>query len=156
MDINEEIIINNINIKFCKHKVYDASCNDYKCDARPETNNAFEIIDYETCQKCPNCYYKQLKRKEKECEKLMEEKTNLNLIIDRLLKAGGYSEDTCNPYDFEEVYQDLEYKINQFKKYKQALEKIEEYTTKLKKLAKDDVAYHYLDTVLQIIKECKE
>lgn len=157
----EEIIIDGVNVSGCGNINGFYECLKYS-HRQPIMHD--DIYTYDKCSDHNNCIYKQLKRKEAECETLMEEKTKLNLIIDRLLKAGGYSEDTCNPYDFEEVYQDLEYKRNQFEEYKQALEKIEEKCQKHIDFCKDNKKNCELCSLepcddiltLQIIKECKE
>ena len=75
---------------------------------------------YRFCEQNPNCYYKQLKLKEQECEELkkdlhqnFEEKDKLNLIIDRLLEASGCDINTASAEDFEDVYENMRYEKQQ-------------------------------------------
>ena len=66
MTDKKEIIIDGVDVSKCGHYHYG------KCEINyDEWNN--EIIRYNECQNNPNCYFKQLKRKEQECEKLKEE-----------------------------------------------------------------------------------
>lgn len=59
-------------------------------------------------------------------------KKNLNTIIDRLLSKSGYNQNTASAEDFEDVYQDMEYKRERFKEYKQALEEIKGIASRLR------------------------
>ena len=113
--------------------------------------------------------YKQLKRKEQECEELkkdlhknFEEKDKLHLIIDRLLEASGYDTNTASAEDFEDVYENMRYEKQQLDQLKQILAEIKEiaenavkclYATK-----SDDYAdgYRWLGSkILQKISECE-
>ena len=60
---DKEIIIDGIDVSKCGHYHYGKCEIDYD-----EWNN--EIIRYNECQNNPNCYFKQLKPKEQECEEL--------------------------------------------------------------------------------------
>ena len=60
---DKQIIIDGVDVSKCGHYHYGKCEIDYD-----EWNN--EIIRYNECQNNPNCYFKQLKRKEQECEKL--------------------------------------------------------------------------------------
>ena len=60
---DKEIIIDGVDVSKCGHYHYGKCEIDYD-----EWNN--EIIRYNECQNNPNCHFKQLKRKERECEKL--------------------------------------------------------------------------------------
>ena len=63
---DKEIIIDGIDVSKCGHYHYRKCEIDYD-----EWNN--EIIRYNECQNNPNCYFKQLKRKEQECEELKKQ-----------------------------------------------------------------------------------
>lgn len=63
---DKETIIDGIDVSECGHYHYEKCEIDYD-----EWNN--EIIRYNECQNNPNCYFKQLKRKEQECERLKDE-----------------------------------------------------------------------------------
>ena len=62
---DKQIIIDNIDV---------SGCEDYKCDGTC-ANSAYHLFNFETkyanCQN-RNCYYKNWKRKEQECERLKE------------------------------------------------------------------------------------
>ena len=85
------------------------------------------------CEYNKDCHYKQLKRKEQECEELkkelhqiFKEKDGLHLIIDRLLEASGYDTNTASAEDFEDVYENMRYEkqqLDQLKIDKDELEK---------------------------------
>lgn len=77
------------------------------------------------CDQFYNCDYKQLKRKEQECEELdkelhknFEEKDKLHLIIDRLIEASGYDRNTASAEDFEDVYENMRYEKQQLAQLK--------------------------------------
>ena len=115
----EEIKIDGVDVSGCE-LIY----NDGRCFASQRQGVGYPYHKNDYCKYNPNCYYEQLKRKEKECEELYKEKDKLNLIIDRLLEASGYNKDTCSDYDFENVYSDMGYKVNKLEEYKQALQEI--------------------------------
>ena len=60
---DKPIIIDGVDVSKCGHYHYGKCEIDYD-----EWNN--EIIHYNECQNNPNCYFKQLKSKEQECEEL--------------------------------------------------------------------------------------
>ena len=103
---------------------------------------------HEPCDKFPNCIYRQLARKTQECDELISEKdfylqkievleqeceqkdkeiNKLNIIIDRLLKAGGYDLNISSPEDFEDVYKDMDYKLGLIDELKQECEELKAY-----------------------------
>ena len=59
---DKEIIIDGVDVSECEHQYYKKCKIDYD-----EWIN--EIICYNECQNNPNCHFKQLKRKEQECDK---------------------------------------------------------------------------------------
>ena len=60
---SKQIIVNGIDVSKC----YNFShTEEHYCD---ECSSEFGCA---VCDECPNCYYKQLKRKEQECEQLKE------------------------------------------------------------------------------------
>ena len=58
---NEQVIINNIDVSECEYLTETRHC---------KAQMAVMGTDANKCKCFPNCYYKQLKRKEKECEEL--------------------------------------------------------------------------------------
>ena len=94
-----------------------------KCPAM-DTYNIFGIEDepccykfHEYCSAIPNCYFKQLKRKEQECEELKSDLTDLSKIIDckngtiltfkeqldRLKQTVAEIKEICNEYQKEYI-----------------------------------------------------
>ena len=66
----------------------------------------------------------QMEKLKAENEKLYEEKDCLHKIIDRLLENAGYSKDIASAEDFEDVYENMQYKNNKLEEYKQTLQEI--------------------------------
>ena len=60
---DKEIIIDGIDVSKCE---YCLKMTKYRCSIQRDVYKCL-------CEENPNCYYKQLKRKERECEKLKEE-----------------------------------------------------------------------------------
>ena len=75
---DKQIIIDGVDVSKCKY--FD--CDSKKCKAEYYVRHGYEIVEYDSCRENPNCYYKQLKRKEQECEELKEDverwKSNFN------------------------------------------------------------------------------
>lgn len=70
---DKEIIIDGVDVSKCYGYVHNAK--EYDCG---ETYSKFH---YRYCEENPNCYFKQLKRKEQECEELKKiKKENITLI----------------------------------------------------------------------------
>ena len=62
----DEIIINGVDVSKCKY----FKCCSKECSAEYYTRYGYEITEFDSCSENHNCYYKQLKRKEQECEGL--------------------------------------------------------------------------------------
>lgn len=62
---DKQIIIDGVDVSRCEFLQQEDIDLDYTCYAE-EGYQSGEIC----CSACPNCYYKQLKRKEQECEEL--------------------------------------------------------------------------------------
>jgi DNA repair exonuclease SbcCD ATPase subunit len=60
-----------------------------------------------------------VKRLEQENKSLYEEKNCLHKIIDRLLENAGYSKDIASAEDFEDVYEDMQRKVNELAELEQ-------------------------------------
>ena len=75
---DKQIIIDGVDVSKCKY--FD--CCHKECKAEYYVRHGYEIVEYDSCRENPNCYYKQLKRKEQECEELKEDrerwKSNFN------------------------------------------------------------------------------
>ena len=74
----KQIIIDGIDVSKCKYFDYDSK----ECKAEYYVRYGYEIVKYDSCIENPNCYFKQLKRKEQECEELKSDLTDLSKIID--------------------------------------------------------------------------
>ena len=79
---NEQIIINGIDVRKCVNRRWDNSQKIHLC-----YDSDTPLTSWGWCENNPNCYYKQLKRKEQECEELKEENFELKeeVSIDRAL-----------------------------------------------------------------------
>ena len=123
----KSIIIDGVDVSKCKY----FNCDSKECKAEYYIRYGYEIVECDGCIENPNCYFKQLKLKEQECEGLkkdlhknFEEKDKLHLIIDRLLEASGYDTNTASAEDFKNVYENMRYgkqQLEQLDKLKQTL-----------------------------------
>lgn len=112
--IDKQIIIAGVDVSWCKYFCLNQTGNNCL-----NHNQGFSM----NCNN-NNCYYKQLKRKEQECEELkkdlhqnFKEKDKLHLIIDRLLEASGYDTNTASAEDFEDVYENMRYEKQQLDQF---------------------------------------
>ena len=64
---DKQIIIDGVDVSGCKCFYINAS--------HPELQECINPYCKDLCKNNPNCYYKQLKRKEQECEELKNERT---------------------------------------------------------------------------------
>ena len=72
---DKEIIIDGVDVSRCKEYIWALS---HVCNLVNGRTDKFQ------CNYYPNCYFKQLKRKEQECEKLKEENQNLKNMYDSM------------------------------------------------------------------------
>lgn len=63
------MIIDGFDVSGCKY--FD--CGNKECKAEYYLRYGYEIVEYDSCRENTNCYFKQLKRKEQECEELKAE-----------------------------------------------------------------------------------
>ena len=66
-------VVNGVDIDECKYRYYSPSHVECKCEYT--TRYGYEIASYDFCRENPNCYFKQLKRKEQalnEVEKYLD------------------------------------------------------------------------------------
>ena len=128
MTDKEEIIIDGVDVSKCRYFLKDTEGQDYNtdefvkgcCEAKG-CHIGCEFIGYSICRGDKDCYYKQLKRKEQECEELKE-------IISDFISDNRtmYCYDDRQPVTLEEIQECMEFTYNTGLKYKQALEKISE------------------------------
>lgn len=107
MTDKKEIIIDGVDVSECYGYVHNAK--EYDCG---ETYSKFH---YRYCEENPNCYFKQLKRKEQECEeinlkneRLVAEKYTMNEEILKLKQAlneiGKYLDAQQKYFDGEDYH----------------------------------------------------
>ena len=65
---DKPIIIDSVDVSKCKY--FD--CDSKECKAEYYVRHGYEIVEYDSCIENPNCYFKQNKRKEQECNKLKQ------------------------------------------------------------------------------------
>lgn len=72
--MTDKVIIDGVDVVKCNFRCYIDRCMAHSCTTKP-------------CKDNPNCYYKQLQRKEQECDELKEqlkEAKAMNLALDLL------------------------------------------------------------------------
>lgn len=89
---------NDIDVFHCDYYSYDKECSaEYSLSCG-------EIEEFERCEDLPNCYYKQLQRKIKECEEL---KKSLRWIRDyRIDEIGYYDEEDTIIEEIDEMLEE--------------------------------------------------
>ena len=120
---DKQIIIDGVDVSGCEHLYKEIDC--------------LAHIDFSECCEgynpsygyCPNtdCYYKQLKAKEQECEELKEDEKSLLNVIDHLQKQKN---------EWEEKYNDLGQDFDQLKAKNI---KISKTLTEIKEIAKQEI-----------------
>lgn len=68
-------IIDGVDVSGCKHFEYCSK----ECTAEYYVRHGYEITEFDSCSDNHNCYYKQLKLKEQECDEL---KHKVELMMD--------------------------------------------------------------------------
>ena len=141
---NKQIIVDDVDVGGCEFYI-DSKNLEFNCKQTPQSY---------FCKNQPNCYYKQLKRKEQECEELKKE---LEAVYDDCKGCP-----TCN----EALYNANLY-AKEYRKLKQTLAEIKEITKNMnKECFYNDFSCDGCDmingctykgklSVLQKIKECE-
>ena len=135
--MSKEIIVNGVDVSGCEKQ--GETVAGITCGNGERIRLANEIITkHKLCKDNPNCVYKQLKRKGQELEELQE-------TIDDFITDNNslYSDDGKQPSNLDELQECMQSSMNEFVKYKQALDEIE-------KLAKENVE------LLEIINQAKD
>lgn len=78
--IDKEIIIDGVDVSDCEYRDYRNFC---RCNNSKPNEGEKRITGIGGCEYNPNCYFKQLKRKEQECEDLNKQVEALNEKISR-------------------------------------------------------------------------
>lgn len=144
--MTEEIIIDGVDVSECVRQ--GETVAGITCGNGERIRLANEIITkHKLCKDNPNCYYKQLKRKEQECEEL---KGRLNTIC----FDSKTNNNRCISYN--RMAEDYEKDLKKINNYKQTLNEIENF---LKTIMETNRVYPLqanLQKVLKIIKKAKE
>lgn len=106
---NKQIVIDGVDVSGCE---YCLKMTKYRCTIQRDVYKCL-------CEENPNCYYKQFKRKEHECEELKKEKAEIKKYL-------GISGKTIiqRLEELQEFKDKL--KISEYE-YKQALDEIRQY-----------------------------
>ena len=122
---DKQIIIDGIDVSGC-----DCYC-DGKCLCEYNEINR-KIIRYYSCNKFPNCYYKQLKAKEQECEEFRKANDEKNEL---LAKLGCPTTATARRKVFclQEQLDQLKAENEELKRYKPLFEKTRDLWNKASK-----------------------
>lgn len=129
----KEIIIDGVDVGECEYRDWRNCCH---CDNSKENEGEERITGKVGCEYNPNCHFKQLKRKEQECEELRQYhnkccKENIEKLEQWLEKYNQLSRDfyngkCCN----KENCSLLKAKEQECENYKQALDEIEKIVVK--------------------------
>ena len=106
--MTEQIIINGIDVSECCYAILPKKqcpmksmpyAKETSCTACKENNTKLNF-----CKNNPNCYYKQLKRKEQKCRKYKKCINNIRIINKDLFNdicdnCGWHNTDSCDPED---------------------------------------------------------
>lgn len=125
MTDNEQIMIDGVDVSGCADFITEMTVPDSyafvklknRCFQECKYDQTAEQDVYLPCRDNPNCYYKQLQRKEKECEEVSNEIVELNVKYETVVNLAKKNAD-ANEYCLQELE-----KENQ--KLKQALDEIE-------------------------------
>ena len=75
----QKIMIDNVDVSECEFfEECEIKIDDSECIAH--SRHFYEGTFYDCCDEHPDCYYKQLKRKEQECEELKQTLTEIKEI----------------------------------------------------------------------------
>ena len=165
--MTDKIIIDEVNVYECEHYIRG------ECTAKYYLENGYEIRNFFDCEKFPNCYYKQLQRKTAECEELnrklnnekIADKSEIEIFNQTCLDLQEELKESISK--FEELKIKLMQKDevnaffnipiegwssdpcaiceskNEYQRYKQVLEEIEEYCKKHIKMRLKNCHYQY-------------
>lgn len=108
--MNKEVIIDGVDVSKCEFYCFTA--NFHKCDCLGGKARENSTVGNLNCEDNQNCYFKQLKRKEQECEKLKQWKEdaknlfktqidNADKIVNRYKQVLDKIKDICNTYQRE-------------------------------------------------------
>ena len=79
--IDKKIIINKIDVTECAYRRKNPHNFCMCASIKNESSNIIELTRYVQCEYNPNCYFKQLKRKEQECGNYKEALDEIEKIV---------------------------------------------------------------------------
>lgn len=118
--MTEEIIIDGVDVSECVRQ--GETVAGITCGNGERIRLANEIITkHKLCKDNPNCYYKQLKRKEQECEELKKERDTLSVTKNKLLGDLWVAEESLKDYieHFNKASDELDQLKGVIKKYEE-------------------------------------
>ena len=145
---DKQIIINGVNVSGCEKQ--GETIAGITCGNSERIRFANEIITkHKLCKDNPNCVYKQLKAKEQELEELQE-------TIDDFITDNNslYSDDGKQPSNLYELQECMQSSMNEFVKYKQTLDEIEDFCIVYS--GNHDAYENVYKHILEIINEAKD
>ena len=145
---DKQIIIDGVNVSGCEKQ--GETIAGITCGNGERIRFANEIITkHKLCKDNPNCVYKQLKAKEQELEELQE-------TIDDFITDNNslYSDDGKQPSNLYELQECMQSSMNEFVKYKQTLDEIEDFCIVYS--GNHDAYENVYKHILEIINEAKD
>ena len=145
---DKQIIIDGVNVSGCEKQ--GETIAGITCGNGERIRFANEIITkHKLCKDNPNCVYKQLKRKNQELEELQE-------TIDDFITDNNslYSDDGKQPSNLDELQECMQSSMNEFVKYKQTLDEIEEFCIVYS--GNHDAYENVYKHILEIINQAKD
>lgn len=105
---DKQIMIDNVDVSECEHAFVHTSLFKEKTLVQC---SAFFLENEDSCCECsdnPNCYYKQLKRKEQECEELKKTLTEIRNVLEAY-----YDDDWRATREIEKILQKISEAISE-------------------------------------------
>ena len=122
--MTEEIIIDGVDVSECEK--LGETIDGITCGLGKRIRFANEIITkHNLCKNNPNCYYKQLKTKQQECEELKKERDTLSITRNKLLDYLWVTEENLKDY------------MEHFNKASDELDQLKQTLTEIKEIAKN-------------------
>lgn len=95
---DKEIIINGVDVSKCEYRDWRNFCC---CNNSKENEGEERVTGRGGCKYNPNCHYKQLARKEQECEELKETLIEIKDIAKNMNKECFYDDFDCEDCDMK-------------------------------------------------------
>lgn len=102
---DKEIIIDGVNVAGCDMQCENGDCALYYAELNSDNT---ELVYGFNCSDNPNCYYKQLARKTKECERLkiqLMQKSEIDMFFNTPVE--GWSDTPCDICEYKQILKDV-------------------------------------------------